>query len=48
MMGQYSNDPLTDARIKRSHDNWVTDDTEWQRRVAHEEDEEEEEDDDNN
>lgn len=40
-MGQYSNDPLTDARIKRSHDKWVTDDTEWQRRVAHEEDEEE-------
>lgn len=43
----YSNDPLTDARIRRSHDRWVTDDDEWQRRV-HEEDEEDEEDDDNN
>lgn len=38
----YSNDPLADARIMRSHDRWVTDDTEWQRRVAHEEDEENE------
>lgn len=41
-MEQYSNDPLTDARIKRSHDKWVTDDTEWQRYAAHEEDEENE------
>lgn len=50
-MCKYSNDPLADARIKRSHDRWVTDDTEWQRRVAHEEEEEEEEEeknDDNN
>ena len=45
-MGQYSNDPITDARIKRSHDKWVTDDTEWQRYAAREEDEEDEEDED--
>lgn len=45
-MGQYSNDPLTDARIKRSHDKWVTNEDEWQRHVAHEEDEEDEEDED--
>ena len=40
MMGQYSNDPLTDARIKRSHDDWATNGDEWLRHVAHEEDEE--------
>lgn len=45
-MGQYSNEPLTDARIKLSHDKWVTNSDEWQRRVAHEEDEEDEENDD--
>ena len=41
-MGKYSNDTLTDARIKRSHDRWVTNEDEWQRHV-HEEDEEDEE-----
>jgi hypothetical protein len=39
-MGTYSNDPLTDARIKSSHDKWATNEDEWLRHVAHEEDEE--------
>lgn len=33
-MGKYSNEPRTDARLIQSHDNFVTNEDEWQR-IAH-------------
>lgn len=40
-MGQYSNEPITDARLKKSHDNFVTNEDDWQRFIHHEEEDEE-------